>query len=826
MRLSSRGFARDQPDIGVRPVVVAQFWRRADRVHANHWSHGGGRRRMATIFLSHSSRNDALASRLETWLRANGFDDLFVDHDSIRSGDKWSAELRRAKASCRVVMCLVTPEWLSSDECYAEFRAAWYMGRRIVALLCVGHADLDDKQKSHLDHLLAEDQGNDITRAGAPDALDLDAHPEVVEPLTAGLRAAGALAKIGLDPRAFEIDRDRRPEPFPGLESFGDDDADAAIFFGREPEIAQCLEDLREMRANGDRRAYAIVGASGSGKSSLMKAGVLPRLRRERGLFVLASFRPGADPLLNLAEAIARTAADRGESLTAGAIRDRLRDAWRDKADLRGVLDQIVAPLKRRADKPSATVLIALDQAEELARAQGEGANIVGALLKAAALAEAGPGESQPYAVMITVRSDSFAEVQASDRFEGLTTRSADIRTLPIYRFASAIEEPAARYGVEIEPALIEALIEDAGGKDALPLLAFTLQRLWRQYQAEKRIVKANYDSIGKVSGLVEDAAERALRGLDPLAPQGPLAGRVSAEQDRRAARLFVPTLAQVNESGAAIRRVAKLEAFDAGERELLDQFDRWRLVVRDGELTEVAHEAMFREWPRFRQWLEPEKARLEALRGVQIAAAAWNAHGRRADDLTHRGRRLAEARALDRSRDYKTQLDNDAKARTYLAAAGAAERRRGLRAGAAAAVFMAVVGVLAFAAYQGAERAKTQQIDRSLLANERDAERAEAAADLDLAVAKFAANVAIAEQLVGREPTNPQWTYNLARAHASLGYALAKRGRSGDQARARAEYLEAKEAVANLAAMDAGDPGLRANRMQLAGWLAQQLAS
>src|ERR1019366_7875637 len=125
---------------------------------------------------------------------------------------------------------------------------------------------------------------------GAPDALDLDAHPEVVEPLTAGLRAAGALAKIGLDPRAFEIDRDRRPEPFPGLESFGDDDADAAIFFGREPEIAQCLEDLREMRANGDRRAYAIVGASGSGKSSLMKAGVLPRLRRERGLFVLSPF--------------------------------------------------------------------------------------------------------------------------------------------------------------------------------------------------------------------------------------------------------------------------------------------------------------------------------------------------------------------------------------------------------------------------------------------------------------------------------------------------------------------------------------------------------
>ena len=92
---------------------------------------------MATIFLSHSSQNDALASTLEGWLRANGFDDIFIDHVSIRTGDKWAEELRAAKASCRVVLCLVTPEWLHSDECYAEFRAAWYMGRRIIALHCL-----------------------------------------------------------------------------------------------------------------------------------------------------------------------------------------------------------------------------------------------------------------------------------------------------------------------------------------------------------------------------------------------------------------------------------------------------------------------------------------------------------------------------------------------------------------------------------------------------------------------------------------------------------------------------------------------------------------
>ena len=71
---------------------------------------------MATVFLSHSSRDDDLASQLEAWLTSVGFDDLFVDHSGIRGGDKWTEALRRAKGTARVVLCLVTPHWLSSDE--------------------------------------------------------------------------------------------------------------------------------------------------------------------------------------------------------------------------------------------------------------------------------------------------------------------------------------------------------------------------------------------------------------------------------------------------------------------------------------------------------------------------------------------------------------------------------------------------------------------------------------------------------------------------------------------------------------------------------------
>jgi hypothetical protein len=102
---------------------------------------------MVAIFLSHASRDDALACDVESWLKKQGFDDIFVDHESIRSGDKWTEALRRAGGSCRVVLSLVTPDWLASSECFGEFTAGWYAGRRMIPLMCIGGVVLDNTQK-------------------------------------------------------------------------------------------------------------------------------------------------------------------------------------------------------------------------------------------------------------------------------------------------------------------------------------------------------------------------------------------------------------------------------------------------------------------------------------------------------------------------------------------------------------------------------------------------------------------------------------------------------------------------------------------------------
>ena len=630
---------------------------------------------MATIFISHSSRDAALSSVLVAWLKSAGFDDLFIDQDNISSGDKWTETLRRAKGACRVVLCLVTPNWLTSDECNGEFLAGWYAGKRIIPLFALGDGKLDEKQQSRLKRVMLEDQGADIGKAGAPERLDLDAHPDIAAPLKAGLRAAGAMTRIGLDPYAFETDQQLKPEPFPGLASFDDTDADAAIFFGRSQEIAQCLEDLREIRATGDRRAYLILGASGSGKSSLMKAGVLPRLRRERAWFVLRVFRPGPDPLYSFADAIARSASAVGLSLSSGSVRDSLQAAWARQDDLRAALEAIIEPLKIRANCVGTTTLIALDQAEELARAQGTSAEALGAYLKAV-LAQAAQEEYAHFSVMLTLRSDCFREIETSKAFEGLETRAQHVRSLPLHRMPATIEQPAARYGVEIEPQLVDALMEDSDNQDALPLFAFTLQRLWRQYAKEKCIKKAHYDAIGKLSGLIEDAAERALRGMDPFATQSPLGGTISGAADERAAHIFLPGLAQLNERGAPTRRVALQSSFDQEATALLDNFVNWRLVVRSSETVEVAHEALFREWPRFRRWLTLEKGRLEALREAEKAAASWTASHNAKEYLTHRGKRLVEAMRLYRFPDYKAQIERNPEVRAYLDGCTAAARR------------------------------------------------------------------------------------------------------------------------------------------------------
>ncbi len=528
---------------------------------------------MPVLFVSHSSKDDARASALEAWLTANGFNDIFIDHKSIAGGDKWGEALRASAGACRVVLCLVTPNWLASLECFSEFRAAWYMGKRLIPLFLLPEAPgLDAEAKKRLAAVCAEDQGVDLMAClDAEGRLNIEADPDAASRLKMGLRAGGANTRAGLDPEAFATDIKLRPTPFPGLASFGDDDADSALFYGRSREIAHTLEELRKVRAEGDRRPLVILGASGAGKSSLLKAGIIPRLRRETPAFLpLRAFRPGADPLLNFAEALSRTLADFGRREAHGVIRDRLLDAWAKTArDETGKLtqagsfaldDAIDAEgkiLREAAGRPGATILISVDQAEEMARADGGSAGALADYLRVAL-----DTTRSPWQLAFTIRTDSFPELQAHPRFQNLEARGYDLRAIPIFYFDNVIEEPAKRYGVIVDNLLVDALMEDAPKEDALPLLAFALQRLWRQYAASESLAKAHYDKVGGLKGLIEDAAERAMRGIEPEQDVPLPSGPPPKHQTDLAASTFVPALAEINDEGATIRHIAKWSDF------------------------------------------------------------------------------------------------------------------------------------------------------------------------------------------------------------------------------------------------------------------------
>lgn len=675
---------------------------------------------MAVLFVSHASKDDDQANALEAWLRANSFSDIFIDHHKIAGGEKWREALRASVGACRVVVCLVTENWLESHECFSEFGAAWYMGKRIVPLFLLPPTlSLGAEANLRLAKVRAEDQGLDLQSCLGPDrALDLETDPNVASRLKLGLRAAGAISRVGLDPEAFAIDRKLVETPFPGLASFGDDDADAALFYGRSREIAHTLEELRAMRAARDLRPLVILGASGAGKSSLLKAGIIPRLRREAPAWLpLRAFRPGADPLLSFAEALARTLADFGRREAHGVIRDRLNAVWsnaeRDAnydltdaglATLEGALEVEGETLREAAGRNVASILISVDQAEEMARADEGMARADGRSGEALAdyLRVALAASKSSWQLAFTIRTDNFPELQRHRRFQNLEARGYDLRAIPVFRFDSVVEEPAKRYGVEIDNLLVDELMEDAPKEDALPLLAFTLQRLWDQYAASGALTKDNYDKVGRLKGLIEDAAERALRGLEP---EQDVALPSSAPTKRLVdlgARTFVPALAQINDQGATIGRVADWTTFSDEQQELLNRFARWRLVVRkatdaDRGTVEVAHEALFREWTRLKSWLEPERATLEAYRSLQVDAAAWERNGKDVAFLNHRDKRLRQAIRLAGINKYVqrlTQLELD-----YLAACRAVQRRtRRMR----ALIGMLLVGVIAGLTYGG----------------------------------------------------------------------------------------------------------------------------
>ena len=250
---------------------------------------------MARLFLSHSSLNNAEAIAINDWLAENGWDDVFLDLDperGIAAGERWERALSEAANRCEAVVFLVSRAWLASNWCLREFHLARRLNKRMFGVLIEDTplADLPREMTANWQVVnLAAGADHEMRRAVLPDGSE--AH---VTFSASGLkRLRAGLAKAGLDPRFFAWPPETEPEraPYRGLKAL--EAEDAGIFFGREAQVIEGLDALRGLADTPPPRLMVILGASGAGKSSYLRAGLWPRLKRDdRNFLPLPVIRP------------------------------------------------------------------------------------------------------------------------------------------------------------------------------------------------------------------------------------------------------------------------------------------------------------------------------------------------------------------------------------------------------------------------------------------------------------------------------------------------------------------------------------------------------
>ncbi len=445
---------------------------------------------------------------------------------------------------------------------------------------------------------------------------------------------------------------DNAPNPYKGLKAF--EEADAGQFFGRISLTEQLLARLASDKdgESGDN-LLVIVGPSGSGKSSVVKAGLIPALRRGAlpgsDEWFYADMVPGANPMEEVEAALLRVAVNPPESL--------LRQLREDERGL-------VRAIKRVLPDDNTQLVLFIDQFEEvftLTTSEADRQHFLNSLLNAV---------NEPrnrLRLIITLRADFYDRPLSYHEFGQLVRQYTEV-VLPLspQELENAIVQPARQVGVALENGLSTAIIADVRDQPgALPLLQYALTQLYDQRE-NGRLTLDTYKHIGRALGALAQRAETLYNELTP-----------AAQEQARQMFLRLVTLGEGTEDTR--RRVTRSElralGDDAVMQRVIDTFGNQRLLTFDNDpqtrepTIEVAHEALIREWRRLGDWLDSAREDLRTQRRLFQSTQEWLNADRDPSYLAH-GTRLEQFEGLWASaniamnEDEAAYVDASAKAR------------------------------------------------------------------------------------------------------------------------------------------------------------------
>ncbi len=663
-------------------------------------------------FISYSRKDLDIARQLKEDLERHGFK-IWMDEYNIIAGTEWEEVIRENIRRSSAVLYLVSPTSRSSQYVAHELELAKIYRRKIIPLWIQGdtewanvvtfgffrthHIDLrKDAYKNGMDKLI-QMLGNlsnsvSIFTVYSNDEND-SSHLQEAE------------STINLLPTSQIPDEEREmPEirnPYKGLHAF--EYKDAWSFFGREKlirEIVQQVKNILSAEKSDSQvpRCMMVVGASGSGKSSVVMAGLLPALQDNRDSlgvkhwFFLEPVRPGEDPMNALVQSLKLPFLNKEAAGPSPLAR------W-NRADLRKTLDEpdsrgLNELLRQIPDSPDDRVVLLVDQFEEIfappvtPEQRGQFIN----LLMATATEP-----STPILLLFTLRADFYDRILDNETFyEKVEQHLIDIPPMTLEELRSVIEKPAQHPDVNVtfDSYLAEDLLYEVRKRpESLPLLQFTLEQLFEDRdREERRLTRQSYDALGGLQGAINKHAED-IYNYRLRAPEH------QAEVRKLFTEHFIYILESYDEpsrleSGEEItrRRVTKedLHLDDLSvRRKTIEAFVNARLltattIVRQStdlenipDITyEISHEALINAWERLREWIKEDRKDIYLIQSLRPRIKQWS----REENPKKKKELLVEKLALQQLQEYRQRKTLGPLMDEFLQASLAQRRRQKIR--------------------------------------------------------------------------------------------------------------------------------------------------